>query len=112
MNGNKGRGRPPGVRKGEANFSPYWREIEQKAAEMGVSVARLFELVGFGSPPNYPNYRHGIPAAAATFLALMSERSCTLEELVATGITAPPAARHIAAIRALQPAVSPQQPQP
>ncbi len=98
-------GRPKGVKKGEGNYCAEWREVAMKAAMLNVSIENLLSLAGVTANPL--GWRKGFPAPGQLFLRIMSERSCSAEELVASGMKMPVCVEQLLKIRALKP-----QPQP
>lgn len=98
----KGPGRPRGVKKGEENFCAEFREVAMKAAEVNTSIETMLEMAGVTQ--NALNWRKGFPVPGQLFLRIMLERSCSAEELVATGMKMPVCVDQLLKIRALKPA--------
>jgi hypothetical protein len=95
-------GRPAGSKKGTGNYCAEWREVVAKAAEMDTSIENMLVLAGVTT--NVQNWRNGFPNDGGLFMALMSERSCSADELVATGHKMPMCVDQLLKIRALKPA--------
>ena len=84
----KKRGRPAGQKNGEGNFAKVYREVAEIAHSRRWSMEYLCERAGV-SPGVVSAWRYRFPAAGEMFLALMSERSATSADLVASGIASP-----------------------